>query len=626
MTGVNITVDGQKIRARAGQTVYQAAAEAGIDIPVLCHHPALPPEGACRVCLVEIERQRNLQPSCTFPVTEGMVVYTESERVVAARRFALELLFSERIHYCMVCPLSGDECGSQCELQRLAYRYGLTSWRFPPDYARSWGVDASGKHVVMDHSRCILCRRCVRACDLIVVNHTLGVRERGSRAMVIADDDVPFGESTCVSCGTCLQVCPTGALIDRRSAYMGAASDLARARTTCMGCPVGCGIEAVTRGDRLVRVDGDWQAANGGLLCMHGRFGVVEPQPERVTAPLVRRGGVWGEATWEEALDIAARGLRAAGAVAGLASPRATNEEFSAFRSLFDGIMARKQPSESSLPWPAGRSQGGQAVFPEGANDPRNQQVIASGSVQDARLEQTSSEAISGLERASRLGLLYGEVPPAVGPSASIADLEAADLIVVVGGQPLEDQKVVGYLVRRTVEAGAKPVTVNVDGESWHPEAGNWNIDAAERPVVLYATGLPAAAYDDLRALPGKTRFMPLYTGANAAGAAWHGLTARAVAGDALFVYAADEAPDGDGTGDESPYHVPEARFVVVQAAYGAGWTARADVILPAQTWLEKTGHIVNIEGRDLPVSAVVRPPDGRPSDVETLENLRRLL
>jgi formate dehydrogenase major subunit len=578
MTIVNITIDGQKIQAQAGQTVYEAAAAEGIDIPVLCHHPALPPEGACRVCLVEIEKQRSLQPSCTFPVTEGMVVQTESERVVAARKFVLEMLFSERIHYCMYCPVSGDECGSQCELQRLAYRYGLTSWRYPPKYAVNWGVDASRKHFIMDHSRCILCRRCVRACDGLAANHTLGVRDRGARTMVIADDDVPFGESTCVSCGTCLQVCPTGALIDRRSAFMGFASDLTRTRTTCMACPVGCGIEAVTRGDLLVKVDGDWDASNGGLLCVHGRFDVVDPQPERVTAPLVRVDGRWSEVSWDEALAAAASGLKGAGAAAGLASPRATAEELAAFRTL-----------------------------------------------------------CAALPRRAPAGLLYGEVPPALGQAASLKDVEAADLIVIVGGEEqgrwaLDDVKVVGYVIRRTAETGAKLLVV---GDA--PAAGSWAdflaayggfaglgeaagaVEAAERPVVVYAGGLTAAVYDSLRALSGKTRFLPLVRGANAAGAARQGLTAQPVRAEALFILAGDDVP---GAGDESPYYEP-AGFTVVQAAYRSAWTQGADVILPARIWTEKDGAIVNIEGRELPVVASTKPPAGVPADVVTLESLR---
>jgi formate dehydrogenase major subunit len=567
MAVVNITVNGQKIQAQAGQTVIQAAQAAGVDIPALCHHPALPPEGACRVCVVEIEKQRGLQPACTFPVSEGMVVSTESERVVAARKFVLELLFSERIHYCMYCPVSGSETGSQCELQRLAYRYGLTSWQFPPNYAKRWPVDASRKYFVMDHSRCILCRRCIRACDQIVANHTLGVRERGAKTMIIADDDVPFGESTCVSCGTCLQVCPTGALIDRRSAYMGFRGDYQRTKTTCMACPVGCGIEAATRGDMLVRVEGDWDAANGGLLCVHGRFEVVEPQPQRVTAPMVRRDGGWTDVSWEEAATMVASRLRAAGPVAGLASPRATMEELSMFRALFSGSLASDQ-----------------------------------------------------------VGLLYGEMPPTLGQTATLADLQGADLIIVVNGRPLEDQKVVGYVTRRAVEAGAKLVVISDAPTALEAyarrilplaEIGQIAADVEEcvgQPVVLYTAGLSTEAYDVLRNLPDKTRFMPLYRGTNTAGATQIGLTQRQVRGNALFVFAADDVSEG--------HDLPEAGFTVVQAAYRTKWTDAADVILPALVWPEKHGHIVNIEGRELPVVACVQPPAGVPADAVTLATL----
>jgi len=185
MATVNITINGQKITARAGSTVLEAAQDAGVDIPTLCHHPALTNWGACRMCLVEIEKQRTLQPACTFPVTEGMVVHTESEKVVNARKFVLELLFSERNHYCMYCQMSGD-----CELQNLAYRYGLDSWLYPRPYT-PMPVDATRQYFVMDHNRCILCRRCVRACGELVGNHTLGVRERGANSMICADMNVP---------------------------------------------------------------------------------------------------------------------------------------------------------------------------------------------------------------------------------------------------------------------------------------------------------------------------------------------------------------------------------------------------------------------------------------------------
>ena len=566
MAIVNLTVNGQKIQAQPGQTVLQAAREAGIFIPTLCDHPAVTPFGGCRMCMVEIEKQRNLQPACTYPVTEGMTVATATPRVTEARKFVLELLFSERVHYCMYCAMSGNNESTQCELQRLAYQHGLTHWEFAPNTANRWPMDASRKYFFMDHSRCILCRRCIRACDEIAANHTLGVRDRGSHTMVIADDDVPFGESTCVSCGTCLQVCPTGALIDRRSAYMGGQGDYSHTLTTCMACPVGCGIDAVTRGDTLMRVNGDWDAANAGLLCVHGRFEVVEPQPQRITAPMVRKHDGWAEVTWDEAMTTIASRLRTAGPAAGLVSPRATMEELSVFAALFAGPLASEQ-----------------------------------------------------------VGLIYGKMPTVFGQTATLADLQAADLIVVVNGRPLEDQKVVGYAVRRSVEAGARlivvsdtPTALEAYSRECYGLADICNmvpeVNAARCPVVLYADGLPPSVYSDLRGLAPQTRFMPLYRGTNTAGAAKLGLKERSVKGQTLFVLAADEIPDGRD--------LPEAGFTVVQAAYKTRWTEAADVVLPAQIWAEKHGHVVNIEGRELPVVAALKSPAGVQTDVATLSML----
>jgi formate dehydrogenase major subunit len=571
MAIVNITINGQKLEARSGQTVLQASEEAGIHIPVLCHHPALAPQGACRLCLVEIEKQRTLQPACTYPITEGMVAFTESEKVVAARKFILEMLFSERIHYCMYCPVSGGENNTDCKLQEAAYRYGLDSWQYAPNYAKRWPVDASRKYFVMDHSRCILCRRCIRACDELVANHTLGLRDRGAKTMVVADGGVPFGASSCVSCGTCLQVCPTGALIDRRSAFQGRETDVERTRTTCLACAVGCGIEAVTRHNSLLRVEGDWEAANQGILCVAGRFEVVEPQPKRITKPLIRRDGKLAEAGWDEALALVAGKLRG-GKAGGLASPRLTNEELAAFAHLFKD--------------------------PVGGDD----------------------VALLGGEVPS-LGL--GSLPANI---ASLADVQASDCIVVVGGDPLEDQKVLGYLLRRCADNGRQLIVV-AEGSSLAPHATASHplrnvakikaaVEKAERPVVLFAGGLDEAVYAVLRSLPSKTRFMPLVTGANAAGAARAGLMARPVAADSLLVYAGDDHLSAAG--------LPKAGFLAVMAAYEGPWLREADVVLPALTWTEKSGHTVNLEGRELPLVACTTPPDGVVPDVATLARLHK--
>jgi formate dehydrogenase major subunit len=563
MALVNITINGEKLQCQAGQTVLQAARSADIYIPTLCDHPAVTPWGGCRMCLVEIEKQRGLQPACTFPVSEGMVVSTNSERVTGARKFVLELLFSERVHYCMYCAMSGSQETTQCELQKLAYEHGLTHWRYEPNTSHPWPVDGSRKYFFMDHSRCILCRRCIRACEEIAANHTLGVRERGAKTMVIADVDVPLGESSCVSCGTCLQVCPTGALIDRRSAYMGGSGELQRKRTTCTACSVGCAVDAVYRSNQLLKVEGVWDAPNGGLLCVKGRFEAAEPKPKRVTSPMIKRDGEWVKATWAEATELVAGKLKAANKVAGLASPRATVESLGVFKHLIGDILGSDQ-----------------------------------------------------------ISLLYGAAPQDIGPKASLNDVAGADCIVLVGGEPLEGQKVVGYKVKRAVDLGAT-LTIVADGanllDPWARKRLPMSelsevatiVAAAVRPVVLYAAGLPGEAYAFLRGLPEKVKYLPLVEGTNALGAAQTGIKTKPVAGDAVYVLAADEVADG--------HALPTAAFTVVQAAYWTPTAAQADVVLPALDWTEQQGHIVNMEGLSLQVQPFLTPPAGAQADVATL-------
>ena len=353
MPDVHVTIDGIEVAVPSNSTVLEAAKIAGVDIPTLCHHPAIEPIGACRICLVEIEKQRTLQPACTFPVFEGMVVQTRSEKVVGARKFVLQLLFSERNHFCMFCQMSGS-----CELQNLAYDYELDHWEFErpmPKYA----VDASRQFFVMDHNRCILCRRCIRACDELVGNGTLGLKNRGADTLVIADLDVPFGESSCISCGTCLQVCPTGALMDRASAYMGATAQIERVKSTCMACPVGCGTELIVRDGRVIRVEGDWDAEpNKGLLCVRGRFEPMHEHRTRVRQPLVKRDGEWVVAEMESAVGLVAEQICAAdGNVATVVSGFVTVEEGQALRQALGGARYYMYPGRSASPrrpWPTG--------------------------------------------------------------------------------------------------------------------------------------------------------------------------------------------------------------------------------------------------------------------------------
>lgn len=205
-----LSIDGRDVSATAEQTVLDVATENGIFIPALCHLEGITPVGACRLCLVEVQGSSKLLPACITRVEEGMKVTTESERLARYRRSVMELLLAERNHICSVCVSNGN-----CELQALAQRLGITHVRYPYLFPKH-SVDASHQRFVADHNRCILCARCVRVCDQVEGAHTWDIMGRGVDCRVITDLSQPWGDSdTCTGCGKCVQVCPTGALVEK---------------------------------------------------------------------------------------------------------------------------------------------------------------------------------------------------------------------------------------------------------------------------------------------------------------------------------------------------------------------------------------------------------------------------
>lgn len=343
MTTVEITINDQKVQAEAGQTVLEAAAAAGIDIPTLCYHPALTSWGACRICLVEIEKQRTLQPACTFPVTAGMVVQTESPICVESRRFVLELLLSDHPLDCMTCELTGN-----CELQDLAYRYDIKQSRFPGEQHR-YTIDDSNPFYERDYNKCILCRRCVRACDEINGVEAIGLIQRGFDSKIGTAFDGPMQDSPCEFCGMCVELCPTGALVPMQRKGQGREWEFTKVATTCSYCGMGCQFYLNVKDGRIVQATSKWDApSNHGWTCVKGRFGWdYVHHPDRLTKPLIRRTkeGELEEATWDEALDLVSSKLKeikgqfGPDAFGALTSAKCTNEENYVMQKFTRAVM-----------------------------------------------------------------------------------------------------------------------------------------------------------------------------------------------------------------------------------------------------------------------------------------------
>ncbi|HEY0578955.1 MAG TPA: formate dehydrogenase subunit alpha, partial [Pseudonocardia sp.] len=332
---VEVTVDGVPVAVPPGTSVMRAAKHAGIDIPKLCATDSLEAFGSCRLCVVEIDGARGTPASCTTPVAPGMVVRTQTDKVAKLRRGVMELYISDHPLDCLTCSANGD-----CELQDMAGVTGLREVRYGS------GVDAGANHMDapkdtsnpyfdFDASKCIVCSRCVRACDEVQGTLALTIEGRGFDSKVAAGAGVSFMDSDCVSCGACVQACPTATLQEKTVIELGMPTR--SVITTCAYCGVGCSFKAELRGDELVRMvpykDG---GANEGHSCVKGRFAFgYASHPDRVMKPMVRERitDEWREVEWDEAIGFVGRRFReiqeqyGVGSIGGITSSRCTNEE-----------------------------------------------------------------------------------------------------------------------------------------------------------------------------------------------------------------------------------------------------------------------------------------------------------
>lgn len=335
---VKLRIDGREVEVPVGTTILSAAQAAGLEIPHLCHHPELSPTGVCRLCLVEVDGQ--LLPACCHQAQEGMEVRTDTDRLRRLRRLILELILSDHPQNCLTCERNGS-----CELQRYAYNFGIEENRFAgPGHARRALLPREDNPFIRyEPEKCILCGRCVRACEEVQGRGVLDFAFRGFGVQVTTAFGEPLTGTDCELCGQCVAVCPTGALTERARRFQGREWELREVETVCPFCGCGCRITLHLAADRIVRVSGGYR---GFRLCVKGRFGLsFVHREDRLRVPLIRKDTGFWEASWDEALDLVAENLLeikkkyGPDAIAGLASAKCTNEENYLFQKLMRAAL-----------------------------------------------------------------------------------------------------------------------------------------------------------------------------------------------------------------------------------------------------------------------------------------------
>jgi formate dehydrogenase major subunit len=429
---VTVTIDGQQITVPPGTTLYDAALSAGITIPVLCHSPQLQPVAVCRMCVVEVQGARVLQAACIRQAEDGMVVQTQSDPVKRSRAMLTELLMAD---YPQTAPEHNGHAqratGKANLLLNLAAQQGMTAPRFPGRPVEA-GRDVSSAVIQVNHDACIMCDRCIRACDDVQCNDVIGRAGKGYTARIAFDNDLPMGQSTCVSCGECMAACPTGALIDKPlTLTVLPETHLKKVDSLCPYCGVGCSITYTvdTKRNTILQVAGRESPVNHGRLCVKGRYGFdYAHHQERLVVPLIRKPEYYPkaveglanpreafrEASWDEALDMAAQRFMTikqrfgSQALAGFGSAKCSNEDNYLFQKLIRAVFGTnnvdhctrlchassvaalmEQIGSGSVSNPFADCQETEAIFIIGSNTTHNHPVAATFMKQAAKAGTT---------------------------------------------------------------------------------------------------------------------------------------------------------------------------------------------------------------------------------------------
>jgi NADH-quinone oxidoreductase subunit G len=645
MADVNLTVDGKKVAAPAGTLLIEACKTAGIEIPAFCYYPNLSLQGACRMCLVKVERMPKLQTACTTVISEGMAVVTESDEVKQARKSMVELLLGNHPLDCPVC-----DAGGECELQDMTFSYGAAESNYRE--AKNHKEEQQWSPVVFfDRPRCILCYRCVRVCNEAMDVAALGVQNRGVGS-VIAPNQGDHLE--CEECGMCIDICPVGALTSGAYRYKTRPWEMNHVATTCNHCADGCkttlGVRRAETGMEIVRGDNrDKSGVNGDFLCVKGRYAFDFVQHEgRLTQPLVRKHGRLMPANWEEALAAAGTKLaeireqQGGTAIGVLGSNRTTNEEnyllqkfartvlgtnnidhhrtadFPAFAAALAGKPEATATMREMFSAPA--------ILLVGNNPTEQHPLLAYQMRNNVRLHHSRLYVVNAEEiKLRRQATAFQQLAPA--SEGSFAAFLAGDDAAAnkLGGKSeewitLRDQlrKESGLVIAFGSEVRGAAVTSLVQ----------FGLSINARLVCLadYANSRGAAdmgLYPDL--LPG---YVPLAKGSRyreawgtlpeSAGLTAAGMVDAAKAGKLKALYVVGSNPVARMKLDPQIF---ANTLVVVQDLFLTETAALADVVLPAAAAYEKPGTVTNTCG-DLQTMSKAGEVTGTRSDFELIVRL----
>jgi len=601
-----VTIDGKEVKVPDGTNLVDAAQEAGVHIPNLCYIKGMKGVGACRLCLVEVEGGRGHSIACNTRVKDGMVVRTDTDEIKESRKFVIDMILSMHPLDCMTCTKAGV-----CQLQKYAYDMEVKESTFT---RKKFGypTDEANPFIKRDPEYCIICGRCVRVCEEQGTN-VLDFMGRGVGAKVVTENDKPLQDSQCTFCGSCVDACPVNALLEADRWRKGREWEYEAVKSACTLCGNGCEITAYSKDGQVVKVrSGADEGSVRKYICAIGRFGFDSLASDtRLTSPMIKDKGKMKDVTWDEALELAAKKLKAAGKNAGLITNAAITTEDAVAAAMLakDGLKSQNYESTVSLYCTADIISRSQAADLDAAD-----LVVLVGldTSQHSRILPALDAAVrKSLKRKTKLVVVN---------SKDTGMDEVAD--VKLGGPEAASLK---SLAKACIDAGMKADKKLQDAlkdakASDEAAAAAELFSKSDNPVVIAAPSLFDAA-QNLSLIKGAAvaaGFEANAKGVAGAGLSGKGGTAADIAGanlKALLV-----------VGEQPSAIKPKTDFLIAVASHKSAITKAADIVLPAAVTLETSGSIVDYLGNVVKLNASVAPPEGVKTVKDILSGIGKAL